>query len=1186
MQTQITKERIDSFLSGHDPMERLIKMEIGYDDDKIIIFYRDENGLKKCIKEDFYPFVWTKQVTARSYFNGNRKKLKEKMIEYHIGTKGLRIEDNNGNIHPRMENGYRVMFYAKSPMSFSKFMNFFIEAGRPIYPKTNDKNYGLKDYIIVAPNEQHMISTGKRLFKGYDNYDEVLRVLWDLETEGLVPETDMISQIGIRTNKGFEKIIKITGESREEKFENELKGLIEFFTILAEIDPDVIAGHNTENFDWNFIDVRLQKHGSSLVEFTAKFFNGIGIYKKKKQSVLKLGGEMEYYFPTIKYGTNITDSLHAVRRAQAIDSSMKKADLKYVTKYSKLNKPNRVYVPGKIINTTWADTQLNYAHNDTNGYWFKIDWNKVDRNRNFEKNGLLEGKSAARYFTFIKNNKEILVDSNNSENFDIVTGTYIVERYLLDDLYETDKVELQYNLPNFLVGKLLPVAFDKMCTMGTAAIWKYIMLAWSYENDLAIPELTPTRKFVGGLSRLLSVGYVDKVVKLDYNSLYPSIILTFNIQSCVDITHVLNELLEYLLTQREYFKSQKGYYGNLAKEISEKIKNLNIENEIIKLKKQQEEYEILKVKNDKLQLPVKIICNAYFGSSSAGSDVFPWTDMYAAESITCIGRQMLRLMIYHFSNLSKFNGVSLSSEYNYTPIVGDTDGFNFRMPDKFRYTKENPYIGKGLGRNTKKDKKYYEVEADVAEFEDVYINQAYNGGKLKNGLGIDEFADATINFARKNYADLLDAKKDKIKLVGNTIKSKKMPIYIEKFLDKGIKLLLHGKGKEFLELYYDYVEKIYNLQIPLKDIATVGKIKTSIETYKESCKQLTAAGTKKARQVWYELAIKHKLDVHMGDAIYYINTGNKKSSSDVQRLTKYYYIKNGEKINYIVNENGEPQKDKKGNLIDLTKYIEKEYNKYKKTAPPEDFNNYGQKGQKIKINAFEYGKKLFPNLQEEDILVFNCILLSNDIVEDEDDHYCDEDFEYNKDKYIEMFNKRIRPLLVCFDKSIRISINEKGKEIDNILINNPNDRKFFTEEECKLVSGQPYNITDQDTYEQLMTIEDKEIKFWLSVNKTPPYVEECGINWEEVVKDYNQRMEQYTKDGIKEEIDKYNEIISHMKKSDVESFFEEGILPDELLKFVDIDLNTNNFVSKQFKLKIGSLSDIFDIMENNIKCDE
>lgn len=509
-------------------------------------------------------------------------------------------------------------------------------------------------------------------------------------------------------------------------------------------------------------------------------------------------------------------------------------------------------------------------------------------------------------------------------------------------------------------------------------------------------------------------------------------------------------------------------------------------------------------------------------------------------------------------------------------ILHNTDGFNFQMPkeNEFRYTEEHPYISNGKGRNSIKGKAYVGVDADVAEFEDMYLCEPYITGINKMGLGVDEYCESTINFARKNYADNLDGKK--VKLVGNTIKSKKMPIYIEKFLDKGIRLLLHGKGKDFLELYYDYVEKIYNLQIPLKDIATVGKIKTSIDTYKQSCKQLTAGGTKKARQAWYELAIKHNLDVHMGDSIYYINVGNKKSSSDVQRLTKFYYLdKNENKIDYAVDENGEPLKDKKGNIIDLTKSIEKEYNKYKK-----ELKDNGKKDEILKI--YEFGKLTYPTLQEEDILNFNCILLKNDIVEDDDDHFCNDDFEYNKDKYIDMFNKRIKPLLVCFDRSIRSQINDKGKEVSNILITNPSDRKVFTEEECRLVSGQPYNTTDQDTYEQLMTIEDKEIKFWLSVNKIPPYTKECGIDWQEVVNDYKKRMEQYKSDAIKAEIEEYENIISKLTSSDIDNLIMEGILPEKLLKIVELDIQTNSFISKKYDIKIGSLSDIIDIdFDNN-----
>ena len=509
-------------------------------------------------------------------------------------------------------------------------------------------------------------------------------------------------------------------------------------------------------------------------------------------------------------------------------------------------------------------------------------------------------------------------------------------------------------------------------------------------------------------------------------------------------------------------------------------------------------------------------------------------------------------------------------------ICSNTDGFNFQMPVSFRYTKDTPYISNGKGRNSEEGKAYIGVEADVAEFEDTYMNHAFNGGINKNGLGIDEYCNATINFARKNYSDLLD--NGKIKMVGNTIKSKKMPIYIEKFLGEAIKLLLNGKGAEFLDFYYDYVEKIYNMQIPLKDIATVGKIKTSIEIYKQNCKQLTSAGTKKARQAWYELVIRDNISVNMGDAIYYINTGTKKNTSDVQRITKFYYVdKNGNKSENYVNENGEEQFDKKGNPINLTKQIEKEYNKLKKDKDPSIIVNYGLSSEHF-IKISEYVKKKYPNMniQEEDVIVFNCIRLSNEIVEDEEDHFCDSSFEYNREKYIDMFNKRIRPLLVCFDRKIRTVINEKGKEVDNILITNPKDRKTFTEEESKLVSGQPYNAKDQDTYEQLMTIEDKEIKFWLSVNKIPPYVQECGINWEETVDKYKEHQRQLETESVKAELEQYNRLIESLTESDVEKFNETGELPDKLMKLIEPDIATYDFKSKKYGVILGSMFDIID----------
>jgi hypothetical protein len=72
------------------------------------------------------------------------------------------------------------------------------------------------------------------------------------------------------------------------------------------------------------------------------------------------------------FGYNIIDISHAVRRAMAINSEIKAWGLKYITQYSEIAKPNRVYVPGDKINTTWADKVNSYAFNDNNGDYYMI----------------------------------------------------------------------------------------------------------------------------------------------------------------------------------------------------------------------------------------------------------------------------------------------------------------------------------------------------------------------------------------------------------------------------------------------------------------------------------------------------------------------------------------------------------------------------------------------------------------------------------------------------------------------------------------------------------------------------------------------------------------------------------------------------------------------------------------------
>ena len=204
----------------------------------------------------------------------------------------------------------------------------------------------------------------------------------------------------------------------------------------------------------------------------------------------------------------------------------------------------------------------------------------------------------------------------------------------------------------------------------------------------------------------------------------------------------------------------------------------------------------------------------------------------------------------------------------------------------------------------------------------------------------------------------------------------------------------------------------------------------------------------------------------------------------------------------------------------------------------------------------------------------NCVLVPQDVLESDDDVFCDENFEYNTSKYIDMFNKRITPLLVCFKRDIR----------DKILISKPTERQYFTEEESKLCSGEPNKVSDQDTYEQLMTMEDKEIKFWTKYNIVPPFIKECGMGkWEDIVSDYNDRIEKEKQLGIDKDREIYEKILSELTSEEIDSFIENGDVPVGILKITDLKPETMEFTSKRYPdVVIGTIYDILDVQENSI----
>ena len=505
-----TYQEIESFLHGNDPEKYIVSIEFDYASNTIFKIKEIPNSGIEITKDTFTPFAWVGNLKGLNFYNNSKAEQKEAMTKY-----GIIIEKLETRGNKRLESG--LTFIVKSLKGYRELIQFFRDGNcDPWGEKTKDK------VLILPPVEQYLISKDKRLFKGFEDYDEVTRLVFDLETTSLEPKDGRIFMIGIKTNKGYHKVIECINE------EHEKDAIIEFFNIIDELKPSIIGGYNSANFDWNWIFERCKILGIESKKIV-KSLNPKFTYTRK-DNLLKLGNEVESFTQTSIWGYNVIDVIHSVRRAQAINSSIKSAGLKYITKFINAESPNRIYIDHELIGQM-------YLNKDE--YWLN------------KKNG--KYKKISEYSD---------LDVKYPKVYTKITGDKLVEMYLDDDLSETLKVDQEFNQASFLLASMIPTTYERVLVMGTATVWKMLMLAWSYKHNLAIPAKESKTNFVGGLSRLLKVGYSKNVLKLDFSSLYPSIQLVHNVFPDCDVTDAMKGMLKY-------FRDTRIRYKELAEEFYE-----------------------------------------------------------------------------------------------------------------------------------------------------------------------------------------------------------------------------------------------------------------------------------------------------------------------------------------------------------------------------------------------------------------------------------------------------------------------------------------------------------------------------------------------------------------------------------------------------------------------------------------
>ena len=1029
MDKQKVLGEIKGFLEGYNnDLKYLVNVETDPRNNIAECIIHEPNQKPKTINVKYEPFMYMKDLEKLGYklYSGRVDGIEEsKRIKY-----GIKITKLKTGNQKRLVDGY--CYKVTSSRSYNDITSYFRDGGIDPYAKlTDESGEYVKDkkgdpiflyrdcFYSPRTTEQFFISTQSRLFKGYEEYKNVHKLTFDIETTGLRYQIARIILIGVRDNRGFETILE---PAKLNDDESEIRMIQDFFNLINHLQPAVISGYFSETFDFDFILGRAKILKMQLDEVPTSLKEGYHLKRRGNVSV-KYGNTADKYTATEMWGYSVIDILHAAKRTASVNSDLKETGLKYVSKFEKIAKPNRTYIEGEdgAIGKYYLENKI-FLINDKNEYVQVPDeyqdvakcLYKLQVNKN-----IIGDEEYKRLRGQCLNQSKVFVDWFRTEALpkgmiNFIGGKKLVKQYLLDDLWETEHVDELYNQSSFMLAKIVPTTYQRICTMGTAAVWNLLLTAWSYENDLAIPQSDKYEKFSGGLARCFKTGYTKRIKKIDYASLYPMIQLTEGVFPIFDITGVMKKLLLYLTTTRNIYKK-------LAKK-----KKLN-EEEVILLKEIDPEIYIKYINNaltqaeilmsEIKQLPIKILNNSLFGA--LGSNIsFNWSDNVCAARITCVGRLHLR------------HGIDWFSKYGLVALLAVTDGINFHIPDTttIRVTDDGVLYDQPEGLI--EDMWKYDGQVGVQA-----LIKKYNREEMKAPyMSVDDDGDSIscLNLSRINYGSLALVKdkktgelKEKIKLTGNTIKSKVMPEYIETFIDKGLDMILHGQGKEFVEYYNSYAEDIRYMRIPLKKIASKSKIKISLKSYKNRGSDKN--GKDKAAQAHMELLIQKR-----------------------EAIVRDLFEKHKSEFNL--------EKIKNVNDIDV---MAKLVANYMPQEPELDSVVYY-----VNVGTMKSHGDVKKDTKTGEV-VLRCELISAKDLQDNPNMTG----TYNYKKYLAAFNTRVETLLVGFDEETRkkmlVKINKQGelKKFEFNPLHNELELKNF----------------DSDNYDEAMHLEDLEVDFW---NKT------------------------------------------------------------------------------------------------------